>query len=81
MQAIILTLVQAISFVIIIDAVLSWIQPPSAFPRSLTTTMTAPLYAPIHAVLKPGSTGGIDFAPLIVLVLLQFLGNLLIGIV
>ena len=67
----ILTFLQVVSFVIIIDAVLSWVQPPSAFPRSLTTTLTAPLYAPVRAVIQP--TGGIDFAPLIILVLLQFL--------
>ncbi|MEL6342109.1 MAG: YggT family protein [Myxococcota bacterium] len=80
MQMIILTLFQVISFVIIIDAVLSWIQPPSSFPRSLTSSMTAPLYAPIHAVIKPQATGGIDFAPVIVLVALQFLGNAIAGL-
>ena len=77
--AILLLLLRAASFVIIIDAVLSWVQGPDAFPRSLTMTMTAPLYAPIHAVLKPGSTGGLDLAPLIVLVLLQMLQGVVIS--
>ena len=80
MDNIIFMAFQVVTLVIVVDAVLSWVQAPSAFPRSLTSTMTEPLYAPIRAILSPQATGGIDFSPLIVLMGLQFLSNFLIGI-
>jgi YggT family protein len=66
---------QVVSGVIIVDAILSWVQAPGAFPRSLTSQLTAPLYAPIRGVL--GSAGGIDFSPLILLVLINMLSGFL----
>ena len=73
MENIPVMLLQAITLFIFIDAVLSWLQPPSAFPRSLTAAVTDPLYSPIRAIINPKMTGGLDFSPVIVLVLLQFL--------
>ncbi|MFT5685502.1 MAG: YggT family protein [Myxococcota bacterium] len=75
MIPIIAMLLNVVSGVIIVDAVLSWIQAPSAFPRSLTTQLTTPLYAPIRGVL--GTKGGMDFSPLILLVLINVLSNFL----
>ena len=64
--------INAICLVILADAVLSWgIPATDAFPRSITSLITGPLYAPIHAVLSPKMTGNIDLAPLIVLIALQ----------
>jgi uncharacterized protein YggT (Ycf19 family) len=80
MEAFILMFMQAVTAIIVLDAVLSWFQAPAAFPRSLTGSLTDPLYAPIRAVLKPQATGGIDFSPLIVLLLLQLLTNALRGL-
>ena len=48
-------------YLIIIDAVLSWVQPPSAMPRKITSSLTTAMYAPIHAIISPQKTGGIDF--------------------
>ena len=73
MEQIPVMLLQAFTLLIFIDAILSWMQPPSAFPRSLTASITDPLYKPIRAVINPKMTGGLDFSPVIVLVLLQFL--------
>lgn len=78
MEAYILMFLQAVSAVIIIDAVLSWIQPPSSFPRSVTSSMTAPLYAPIRGMLSPQATGGIDFSPIIILVAINMLSGLVV---
>ena len=73
-----LLIINALQLLIIADVVLSWIMPDKRqFPRSLTTSITDPLYAPIHALLKPEKTGGLDLSPLIVLVLLFFLETLL----
>jgi len=58
--------------------ILSWLMPPEKFPRSLTTQITDPLYAPIRAVLRPESTAGIDLSPLIILLLIHLMESMLI---
>ena len=66
-------LLQGIMYLIIIDAVLSWIQPPSKLPRKLTHQLTSLMYAPIHMVVPPSKTGGLDLSPLVWLFGIQFL--------
>ncbi|MCB9539643.1 MAG: YggT family protein [Myxococcales bacterium] len=69
-----------VSLLIIADAILSWVMPsPDRFPRSLTSRLTAPLYAPIHAIVDPRKTGGLDFAPVVVLVAIHFIRRALGG--
>ncbi|MFI5309574.1 MAG: YggT family protein [Polyangiales bacterium] len=69
---------QALQLVVFADVVLSWIMPSKeSFPRSLTSQITDPLYAPIRAVLKPERSGGLDFSPMIMLLLLQFMARML----
>jgi uncharacterized protein YggT (Ycf19 family) len=60
----------ALWWLIVIDSLLSWVMPPDRFPRSLTTQITDPLYAPIRAVLRPERTGGLDLSPLLLLFLI-----------
>jgi uncharacterized protein YggT (Ycf19 family) len=74
MEFVILVL-QGVSYLIIGDAVLSWFAPRDRFPRSLTSKLTEPLYRPIHALVDPQKTGGIDLAPIILLVALQLVRN------
>ena len=57
--------------VIVVDAVASWFLKPNQLPRSITRPITEPIYAPIRAFLKPSWLGGIDLAPLVVILLLQ----------
>ena len=66
---ILLRVLEALKWLVIVDAVLSWVVAPGQFPRSLTQTLLAPVYAPIHALIGR-YTGPIDLAPLIVLGLL-----------
>lgn len=68
-----------VSFIIIIDAVLSWIMPPDRFPRDVTSQLTAPLYAPIRAVVDPQKMGGLDLSPIILLVLISVIRRVLVG--
>ncbi|MDG1478927.1 MAG: YggT family protein [Myxococcota bacterium] len=75
MTSLIAMFLNVVSGVIIVDAVLSWVQSESTFPRSLTGQLTAPLYAPIRSVL--GSQGGMDFSPIILLVVINLLSNVL----
>jgi uncharacterized protein YggT (Ycf19 family) len=71
-------ILMALKIVIFADVVLSWIMPDdSKFPRSLTSAITTPLYAPIHFVLKPEKMGGIDLSPLLILLLIHVMESML----
>ena len=72
-MGIIVLFLDVVLWVIVVDAVLSWVQGPHAMPRRLTRLLTEPLYAPIHAILSPSKTGGMDFSPIVVIILLQLL--------
>ncbi len=73
-MGLLLFILHGIRLIIFADVILSWVQrDETQFPRSLTRRITAPLYAPIHAILNPRSTGGFDLAPLILLILLSVL--------
>jgi uncharacterized protein YggT (Ycf19 family) len=69
---------QAARWLVIIDAILSWVVAPDAFPRSLTKALLDPVYAPLRKVLQP-LTGNVDLSPLIVLAVLFFLERALAG--
>ena len=73
------TLVQALSLVIIIDSILSFVLPPYHPIRDALGKILNPLYAPIRRILP--SMGGFDFSPLVLLIVVQVLGNLLVSLV
>ena len=77
--AVIALVISGLKLLIFVDFVLSWLMPKHEVPRSWTTTITDPLYAPIRAVLKPEQMGGIDLSPMIVLILLQLMQGMLAG--
>jgi uncharacterized protein YggT (Ycf19 family) len=64
----------ALVMVIIVDALLSWFQGPEAFPRRYTGMLTSQLYRPIHMVVRP-VIGGMDLTPIVVIVILNLLGQ------
>lgn len=75
-------LIQILNFVIyflIADAVLSWVMAPGKFPRSFTTRITTPLYAPFRAILPPEKTGGFDISPIFLILLIQLVQRGLLG--
>ena len=80
-------LLWTVSLVIIVQAILSWlvvfnvINIHSDFVRSFLYAldrMTAPLYRPIRKILP--DFGGLDFSPLVVLLILWVLQRLLAGV-
>jgi YggT family protein len=83
---IVLFLFRILSFVVIVQVILSWLvafnvvnlhQP---FVRALYTGMdriTEPLYRPIRKVLP--DFGGIDFSPIVLLLLIQVVSMLVAG--
>ena len=76
MLGLLMFVLKALYWLIIIDAVLSWVMPADKFPRSLTTQITEPLYAPFRALLRPERMGGFDISPLLVLFILWLVQQL-----
>ena len=79
-------LLNVLAWIIIIQVILSWLfafnvlNTGSGAVRSITVALdklTAPLYRPIRAVLP--DFGGIDFSPLVLLLLIKILKMLLHG--
>ncbi|WP_322509463.1 YggT family protein [Anaerolinea sp.] len=70
---------QILSVLIIIDAVLSFFLSPFHPVRETLGKVLNPLYAPIRRVLPP--MGGIDFSPLILIILIQVIESLLISLI
>lgn len=80
-------LLRVLTYIIIAQAILSWlvafnvINTYNDFVRSFLTALdriSAPLYRPIRRVLP--DFGGIDFSPLVVLLLISVLRMLLAGL-
>lgn len=84
---ILIMLLWVLSIIIIVQAILSWlvafnvINTHNDFVRSLLYAldrMTAPLYRPIRKIMP--DFGGIDFSPIVVLLLIWVLQRLLMGV-
>src|SRR6476661_6384660 len=81
-------LLSVLTWIIIIQVVLSWLfvfnvlNTSSGGVRALAIAidrLTAPLYRPIRRMLP--DFGGIDFSPLVILILIQVIKKLLAGVV
>jgi YggT family protein len=79
-------LLDVLWWIIIVQAILSWLlafnvlNTGSQGVRSFAVALdriTAPLYRPIRALLP--DFGGLDFSPLVVLILIQIIDMLLVG--
>jgi YggT family protein len=75
---IISTLTQVLSFVVIVDSVLSFVLSPFHPIREALGRILNPIYAPIRRILP--AAGGFDFSPLVLLILVQVLSGLLINL-
>jgi YggT family protein len=72
LQALIEMVLELYFFSILIQAVLSWVNPGTYSPiTSILWTLNEPILRPIRRVLPP--LGGIDFSPLVAMILLQVL--------
>lgn len=77
--ALIALLIQLYSFVILARVLMSWVNvdPYSPLARAIFD-LTEPVLQPIRNMLPP--TAGLDFSPIIAIILLQFLGQLLVSL-
>jgi YggT family protein len=80
-------LLQVLMWIIIIQVIISWlfafnvINPHSGGVRSAIDAldrMTAPIYRPVRRILP--DFGGIDFSPLVIILVIQILRKLLAGV-
>ena len=70
-----LTIVQ---WLIIITALISWVSPDPRNPIVLFLyRATEPILRPFRRILPPSRTGGIDFSPLLVILLIFFIKRVL----
>ena len=81
-------LLSVLTWIIIIQVILSWLfafnvlNTSSGGVRAFVVALdriTAPLYRPIRRILP--DFGGIDFSPLVILILIQVIKKLLSGVV
>ena len=81
-------LLSVVTWIIIIQVILSWLfafnvlNTNSGGVRAFTMALeriTAPIYGPIRRILP--DFGGIDFSPLVILILIQVIKKLLAGVV
>jgi YggT family protein len=78
MAPLFITLLQVLEYIIIADALLSWVVPSSEqFPRSVTSQIADPLCAPFRKLLGPERTGGFDLSPLLALIVLRLMRSML----
>lgn len=67
-------------WIVIIRAVLSWVNVPSLYPVALVLyRLTEPVLRPIRRLVPPRQLGGIDISPIIVGLLIVFIDSFLIN--
>ncbi len=67
---------ELLSYVVLGEALLSWVQSPHDTPRKQLSQFTEPLYAPIRQVIDPQKTGGLDLSPLVYIFGFQILASM-----
>ena len=67
-------------WVIILRAVLSWVQVPSLYPLMIVLyRITEPLLRPLRRLIPPRLLGGVDISPILAAVLIVFADSFLVG--
>ncbi|HSS45071.1 MAG TPA: YggT family protein [Thermoanaerobaculia bacterium] len=71
-------ILEIIKWLVIVAAVVSWVSPDPRNPIvQFLYRSTEPILRPFRRILPPGRTGGIDFSPILVILLIFFLKNFL----
>ena len=81
MVLVVISILKFLQVVIFVDVIASWLSPdPTTFPRRFTRMIVEPLYAPIYAILGRSQLGGLDFSPMIMRFLLNYIVGTLNGL-
>jgi YggT family protein len=75
---VITTIANILSLLIIVDSLLSFVLSPYHPVRAVMGRILQPLYAPIRRILP--AAGGMDFSPLVLLILITVLEQILVSV-
>jgi YggT family protein len=76
---VVLLVLQIVQWLVIIAALVSWVSPDPRNPIvQFLYRSTEPLLRPFRRILPPRRTGGIDFSPVLLILLIVFVRNLLL---
>lgn len=78
MIAVVNLVVDLLTLLIILHVILSYVLSPYHPVREALDRVVEPMLAPIRRVLP--YTGGIDFSPVVLLLVVQLIGRLVIGV-
>jgi len=69
---------QALQWIVIIAALISWVNPDPRNPIvRFLYGVTEPLFRPFRRILPPSRTGGIDLSPIFVILVIMLLSRFL----
>jgi YggT family protein len=69
----------SIKWIVIVRALISWVNPDPYNPIvQFLTRVTEPILRPLRKLMPPWKTGGIDFSPFVVVIVIIFLDYALI---
>jgi YggT family protein len=71
-------IVNLLTLLVIAHVVLSYLVPPYHPTREMVARLVEPVLAPIRRIMP--FTGGVDFSPLVLIPIIQFLGRLILGL-
>ena len=67
-------------WIVIIRAVLSWVNVPSLYPVILILyRLTEPVLRPFRRLIPPRRLAGIDISPIVVILIIVFVDSLIVG--
>lgn len=75
---IVVLLINILTILVIVHVVLTWVLSPYHPIRETLDRIVEPMLMPIRRVLP--YTGGLDFSPFVLLLLIQLIGRLVIGL-
>ena len=78
-SGLIVLIIRLLSILIIVHVVLSYFMDPFHPIRQAVDRIVDPMLAPIRQLIPP--VGGIDFSPIVLLLLVQLIGNVLINLI
>lgn len=70
-----LIFLRVITFIVLIDVIISYFMNPFHPVRAFLDKLVEPLLGPIRRIVPP--IGGLDFSPLVLIILLQILESLI----
>lgn len=67
-----------LTLLIIVKVILSYFVPPFHQVREVIDRLVDPMLAPIRRIMP--STGGLDFSPMVLILIIQLVGRLILGL-